>query len=339
MHLTTAFPLATLFFKHWHTDDTEVGVVIAKACFRRDGAGLFRPDAAPDLILADGFVGDPATTPLRAEQDLAPFKPATDIIVQATARSPRGAALPDWPVRITVPDRLAYDFQVRGPAQWERDRTGWRIAPPSPVFEVPLGYHLAYGGTALGRDGPEVFASNPAGLGFATPALLDRTDAFAAPQIGDLAEFMAAAPLTPMMVHGFGPVAKAWIPRLAHAGTFDEVWRTTRHPRMPTDYDLRFWNAAHRRLQVTPYMTGTEVLTVDGIAHGGPVTVPLPGAALLLQAWGEATLEAPMVLDTIMADLTAADQGEHRLLLTWRCMVARPTLYAEAAIHGIDAKG
>jgi len=33
MNLTTTLPLSHMGFAHWHTDDTEVGIVVAKAGF------------------------------------------------------------------------------------------------------------------------------------------------------------------------------------------------------------------------------------------------------------------------------------------------------------------
>jgi len=40
MHLTSRLPLSHMFFKHWHVDDTEVGVVVSKAVFQPDGKVL-----------------------------------------------------------------------------------------------------------------------------------------------------------------------------------------------------------------------------------------------------------------------------------------------------------
>ena len=59
MLLSSRLPLGSLFFKHWHTDDTEIGVVVAKAVFEvRDDGTLKTIKPAPDLVLADVFGGD-----------------------------------------------------------------------------------------------------------------------------------------------------------------------------------------------------------------------------------------------------------------------------------------
>ena len=198
----------------------------------------------------DSFASDPACSALTGEQDIAPDKAATDLIVHAIARSPEGRAMADWPVTLTLPGRLRLEFRVRGPVLWQRRGPGlWRQDAPQPVTEVPLDYALAYGGCLRDAEGliTDHHPENPAGRGFVTRDwLAARQEPFAAPQIGLLPELMQADPLAPMMVTGLGPVAKTWAPRRALAGTFDAAWQRDRQPRMPADYDLRFWNAAAR---------------------------------------------------------------------------------------------
>lgn len=328
MKLSSLLPVSAMFFRHWHTDDTEVGIVVAKAEFRPDDTGKFRaiPKPAP-LCLADEFEGDPASSPLVREQEIAPGKRGTDLTIRAIARAPEGKPLPDWAVSVQIPDRLFYEFRVRGPSEWRRGLLGWRQSDPEPVAEMPISYALAYGGPAQGDPEMErrpVFEENPAGLGHATPESLKGKQSFAAPRIGSLAEFVAAEPGQPMTVHGFGPIAKAWLPRRAFAGTFDDNWKTTRHPRMPRDYDLAFWNSAPPQLQIVPGLTGSERIIVKGIrATPDPVSVTLPGVRLHLLARGEDGTEGrlPLVLDTVDLDLRAPEPGTEVMSLVWRGLV------------------
>lgn len=345
MKLSSALPVSATFFYHWHTDDTEVGVVVAKAGFGRRPDGRFRAlQVPPELAMTESFEpGDPGLAPLLQEQDLAPGKPATDLFLRAIARSPRGKPLPDWEVSVHIPDRLSYAFRVRGPSMWRYVAGGWTIDRPQAVLEVPITYALAYGGAAPGRDGepPDIYEFNPAGIGHLTPERLKAREPFPAPQIGDLAEFIAADTRQPMTVHGTGPIAKAWLPRREAAGTFDDEWTETRHPRMPRDYSLGFWNAAHPRLVVDPCLRGDEVVLVSGVSHApDPIPVALPGVGLVLHAGGQeaATESLALTLGTVDIDLRDPDPASHRIDLVWYGLVRQPHRFDQGEIEGTRLK-
>ena len=337
MHLVSRLPLSFMFFKHWHTDDTEVGVVIAKARFERaaDG-GYYATHTPPELLLEDIYEGDPATSPLVSEQDIAPAKIGTDLIIKAVARAPEAKPAPDWPVSVSIADKLHYSFRVRGPSKWEHKMLGWKLGEPEPVTEVPITYALAYGGISAGADAdhPEVFEFNPSGTGITTPQSRENKESFAAPQIGELAEFMAADPEMDMTVHGFGPIAKTWLPRRADAGTFDTAWRQTRHPRMPMDYGLGFWNAAPKPLQISPALTGNETITLSGINHAvDPIDVRLPDVALTIRMAGEESSYQDMILDTVLLDVSDPVTDNHSLTILWRCLIIAPDRFESGDIQ------
>jgi len=336
LQLFSRLPLSPLFFKHWGSDDTEIGVVLAKARFSRAEDGVWlRADPAPTVAFEDRFAGDPAFAALVAEQDIAPGKIGTDLTLEAIARAPDGRPMTDWPVSVTVPGRLHYGFQVRGPSVWRRggDRL-WTRSPPQPVTEVPINYALAFGGRAPGPEGSEVVhEANPAGIGLVTRERLAAGEEIAVPQIGTLAEFMVADPLAVMTVQGFGPLAKAWLPRRGHAGRFDDDWLRTRHPRMPRDYSLRFWNAAPGPLHLDPPLRGDEAIVVSGISPGpDPVTLRLPGVWCALDLAGAERARLAMVLDTVTLDLTDPDPRGHSATLIWRAQVAAPHRFDTAEV-------
>lgn len=339
MIITTALPLESLFFKHWHTDDTEIGVIVCKARFERGENGAFRPSGSPPpLNVGDVFEGDPATGYLLQEQDIAPAKAATDLLVTGIARSPRGKPLSEWPVSITIPDRLSYRFHVRGPCQWQRSLARWRLSTPSAITEVPLTYDLAYGGTAPGDDvdTPDIYEFNPSGVGYVNAKRLAAKESFAAPQIGELAEFMAADIRAEMTLHGVGPLAKAWLPRRSNAGTFDEDWQQIRHPRMPHDYSLRFWNCAPPQMQIDPYLVGNEKIILQGFSHDPePLTLQLPGAGLSVALSGDADTKLELTLDTVMADVRDQDPAAHSIDMLWRGIIRDPGAYAKADISSL----
>ncbi|MEY1557004.1 DUF2169 domain-containing protein [Yoonia sp. R2331] len=341
MHLSTLLPLGTIFFKHWHTDDSEVGVAVAKAQFeiREDGT-LKSVKPGPELEMSDVFAAEVATSRLLMEQEIAPAKVATDLTMNAVAHAPGGKPAQDWEVSVNIPDRLHYACRVRGPTLWSRGVMGWSLSDPEPVSQVPLTYDLAYGGPAQGDPDaktPDIYDLNPAGQGYATKESLEGKQSFAAAQIGNIAEFMIKDPLALLTVHGFGPVAKAWLPRRVHAGTFDEDWESTRHPRMPEDYDLRFWNAAPHALQIEPMLEGTETIHLDGMTEGGGRrSLTLPGVKLMLAAEGEnVSKNHTMKLDTLHIDVADPDPAQHRVTLVWRTLVTGPERFTSGQLQSV----
>ncbi len=324
MKITTTLPLAHMGFSHWHTDDTEVGVVVAKAQFDLTADGQCRARPVPDpLALVDVFSGDPATSPLLHEQDIAPAKPKTDVIVRGHARSPKADPMRDWPVTVSIADIVTYGFQVRGPAVWTHGLRRWSLSAPDKVAAVPLTYALAYGGACTVGDVTTYFEQNPAGTGYMTEDAAKGRDMFPAPQIGLLAEFMDARPFAPMAVHGTMPMPKAWLPRRARAGTFDATWARDRHPRMPRDYDLGFWNCAHPRLQIAHGLIGGEAIVLTGVSHASPtVEIRLPAAQLAVRSLTDPAADTvPMLLDTIDLDIDRIDDGAVTITLLWRVVL------------------
>lgn len=338
MKLVTELPASTLFFKHWNEADEEVGVLIAKAVFRRHADDKFRAEAAPEIIFEETFDGDPAWSPLIEDQDIAPCKVGTDLLVNATARAPDGGAWTDWPVSVAIPDRLFYEFRVQGPSYWtHRMLVGWTRSAPELVSEVPLSYALAYGGCAPGpNDAEAVHEFNPSGIGFITRERLGQKANIPIPQIGSLDEFMVSDPSAHMTVHGLGPIAKAWLPRRSEAGTFDDAWQRDRHPRMPKDYSVQFWNAAPGPLRVEPPLKGGEQISVSGISHRSePVNVNLPRVSCAVDLQGAEPAHAVMTLDTVTLDLQSEDQERHTATLIWRIQIAAPHKYDTGKVISI----
>lgn len=313
----TVFPIMS--FDHWDADGREITVVILKATLLRQGDGWTWPQKQPPILFEDQFAGDPATAPLLTEQEIAPTKPATDITLRAIAYTPGGKELPDWPVEVSIPERLSYGFHVRGPTQWRRRMLrGWRLDDPQPVRQVPIDYCLAYGGSVHADGNVALHPFNPSGLGFVTEDQLQGDEPIAAPQIGLLPELMRGDIRVEMAVHGFGPIARTWLPRRAHSGTYDDGWLATRHPRLPTDFDPRYWNAAPGSLQIHPHLRGDEEIWLRNLHPTKPdYRLHLPGVVPVgtLSPSGQ---RVDFALDTLCLDVTGVRESEHGATLVWR---------------------
>ena len=246
----------------------------------------------------------------------------------------------------------------------------WRLTASTPMATLPLRYEHAYGGEnkilvtdraarrvakrhrlpgreplsvqdASSQDAIAhgVCESNPVGRGHVEDWYLRaaRPARMPAPQIEMLESAVgrlgkACAPA------GFGVVGRAWTPRLALAGTYDERWLQERHPRLPADFDFAYWNGAPGDQQVTPYLTGNERISLfnlclarRGTACDGDgntvLSFALPGhLPFVLVRFEDGSLgELAARLDTLIVD-AAPDVGNPdkkvSVVCVWRATVA-----------------
>ena len=339
MRIENDTPFAAMTFDHWDADAREFSVLIVKAVFRRRETGWSSDGVESALCFEDRYDGDAARSPLLSEQDIAPEKPSTDLVLQATAYAPGGVARAAWPVGVSIPGRLDYGFHVRGPTFWQkRWLLGWHQGAPRPVSEIALDYRLAFGGEGIASGGLElVHEANPSGMGLMSPEKMREGGPFPAPQIGTLAEFEGQDIMTPMQVQGFGPIARAWSPRRRMAGTYDRNWQEGRHPRLPLDFDPRFWNFAPQPLQITPYLKGNEEIHLRNLHPTRPIDrLRLPGICPVarLAPSGEAI---SLVLDTVALDLRGTKDAQE-LALIWRGRFPASELHQALRIEMMDVE-
>lgn len=256
----------------------------------------------------------------------------------------------------------------------------WRLTASTPIDSLPLRYEYAYGGENKivvgdpaarqvpkrdrlpGRqplsgnvESPDAIAHgvcerNPLGRGHAERWYLHaaRPARIPAPQI-EAPDEVAARLGKPMTPAGFGVVGRAWTPRLALAGTYDERWLEERHPRLPADFDFAYWNGAPVDQQVTPHLSGDERISLFNLcpqaqgtgrdADGNTVlSFDLPGhLPFVLVRFDDGRLgELAARLDTLIVDAApdAGDPGKKEsVVCVWRATVA-----TEPAVRVLEAR-
>lgn len=142
------------------------------------------------------------------------------------------------------------------------------------------------------------------------------------------------AALTP---RGIGVITKAWQPRLALAGTFDERWREEKWPLMPDDFQMAYWNGAHADMQC-PRLFAGDVVTLenmappgDGLAEEGRTVVrfalpDVPLSACLFAPWVQGGW-VRLATDTVIVDM---ERG--LVSLVWRLHLPAEMQVAEAVL-------
>lgn len=336
MILRNHTPFPGIVFASEDLERRDYSVVVMKGTFDLIDGTALRPalDQQP-LRLADAYYEDPATSSLRYESDLAPFKPRPEIHIVAEAHAPQGVASRGWDVSVRL-GAVEKKLRVTGPRQWERiSWGGWRLSEPEPCQSLPIRYEYAYGGTWREGETVECCDENPIGRGFVPLALARSLKVIPAPRIESpddpIGEY--GRPYRP---EGLGPIGRGWQPRLSLAGTFDESWRRDRWPGLPADFRFAHYNGAHPDLILPGPLVGDEWIELTGLHPAGARRYRLPALKPLLWARFQEgiVLPAPIRLDTIVVDLV-----QSVATLTWRACLPQEPVIRVAELRLADSPG
>jgi hypothetical protein len=289
---------------------TGFGVLVVRATFdwMHNGEMNVSAEQSP-VIMADQPDGAPDDGALRLETDLVIGKPRADILVVGHAHALRRAPLSGWPVRVQIGEFFK-ELRVTGPRWWERDVLGFRLTPAQPVDRVRLSYRLAFGGTrrSVNRNAEpdeERFEANPVGVGFKgrfpvreARWLAPQTEAMDAP-IRSISECPAP--------EGLGPIARAWQPRRARAGSLTQAFVRYHPGKMPEDFEWSFYNSAPPGLIYPGFLLGDEQVSTLGLFPEGSSSSRMPGyrAMAVLELASGVTVAVTPKLDTWTLDTDA----------------------------------
>jgi hypothetical protein len=143
---------------------------------------------------------------------------------------------------------------------------------PKTFRSMPIIYENAIGGMADESTPKQNLAAcyrNPVGRG-------------ASPAVGKLFPNIAHTHNNPehfsekLSVPGFSAIGCSWSPRCELAGTYDQVWKQTRQPLVPSDFDDRYFQSAPSD-QVTPeFLSGGEQFELVNLTPSGCLKFRLP---------------------------------------------------------------
>lgn len=270
MSLANASPFAAQAVPYVAPDGCEVVIAIVKATFvrKRGGALCLADEQSPVRLADEPTFPDAQDSSVRYPSDVALDKHGTDVVIVGDAVASTPVTVMDVAARVRD---VTLPLRVHGERVYYRSLGGVVIGPAALFERKAIVYEAAYGGTS--EDYSVVEQRNPVGRGVAHDVahLADRP----APTIEHPAHPITAAGEGPEPM-GFGAVASHWLPRSRYAGTFDEVWRVTRMPLAPSDFDARYWNVAHPSLQFAEHLRPTDTIAILGMTPGGPFTCELP---------------------------------------------------------------
>jgi hypothetical protein len=249
-----------------------------------------------------------------------------------------------------------------GPREFRRAGNFWALWDTVPALSTPLRWEYAFGGRSVVPNPKyeqkpnlpkyllnEVCFSNPVGCGWIEKRYLSALrsadlplpDRLPAPRIES-----PQAPTRKMVTAshksqeinafemdriaqdygtkpaGFGPVGRAWVPRLSRAGTYDAQWLEKRWPYLPKDFNFDYWNHAPVDQQIPYLPVNAEIelwnLTDPRHTPNSYLRIRLPGHrafVLLRMERGELEPRA-MQIDTLQIDTE-----EMMLILTCRLLI------------------
>ena len=252
-------------------------------------------------------------------------------------------------------------LRFTGPRTFKRGLlSGWHVTEAELAERVPLQWEYTFGGASTLHNPQypdhssepyiinQVCYSNPLGQGWVEARYVELAESveqsiekLLAPQIeqvndpiskllstrqpdGDITA-TEMAEISRTLTHqpaGFGVVGRAWAPRLALAGTYDDEWRDTRWPGLPADFDFGYWNCAPVDQQ-TPFLRPDVQIELFNLTshencHTGRLTVELPGHRpfLLARLHSGALIPIPLLTDTLVIDIDAMSLSlTHRISL------------------------
>lgn len=339
----TAFP--ALLFDALDPADAGFSVLVAVVSYdltlHPDGSSTLQLSAEQTpLCLADEHYAEPDRSSTRRESDLATYKPRLDVIVNGTAHAPGDRPTAAFGAALRVYDSNR-SVLVCGPRDWRRGLAGWSLGEPAPILALPLRYEYASGGlhAVEGRD--LAAPANLVGMGWYPPEFLRefRGERLPAPQI-ETPEQPVRGIADALPAAGFAAIGRGWQGRIELAGTADAAWQQQRHPLLPRDFDMAFWNAAPvaqqfphpAPLSQVPVVLQNFVPAREVPGQGVRVDVPVESLFALIGLQRGFGLTRDLVLDTILLDMDA-----RKVHCTYRLALAEELGLAEVQLRYIAA--
>src|ERR1700674_1163598 len=252
-------------------DGAEIWLVAVKCTFdiRPDGSTEVSKEQPPVLRVPE-YHGEPGKSSIKYEADLVLTKNTTDVLCVGHAYAPGGKAVTELDVGLRV-GPVQKMLRVFGDREW--GATG--ASSPLPFVQMPLVYERAFGGVDQQSKNPERGWEwrNPVGTGFAVSR--GNASGLRVPNIEYRDKPVRGWDDRPPPA-GFGPIDSHWQPRASFAGTYGDHWMKTRHPRLPEDFDDRFFQCAPADQQAPQFLSGGEPVALLNLMPGDDLRFLLP---------------------------------------------------------------
>ena len=299
MKLENGTPLQAHLFSG-PASETDLGcAVVMKATYEiREGSLEIATNTPWPIHLA------PLETPYGTfPGEVASRKPKTDVLVLGKAKAPRGEAVRQLGVSVSV-GSFRHSLAIFGERRWERTATGLRPTEPIPFVEMPIVWSNAFGGKVPTAVGDMPSTDNPAGKGLFLDE--DEGDGVPLPNVEDPNALIRSPKDLPRPV--------GWAPYPLAGGVRMEKLRGPDGAPLPYDV-VEPWvmGWAHPDLIVETPAAGARI-EVGGLTVDGPIVTAVPAfpARVTLRNGDDERSLTPR-LDTLIVQAE-----ERRLVVRWR---------------------
>lgn len=287
--------------------DCQFTVLVKRSYRIAAGKIAQRSELDAPLRLVDQYYdsGDPEWSVVEHENDMAPFKAATDVVLIAKAYAANGKPVASMAVGVSVGSHKKL-LLVTGDrrCEWRADAPPL-VSAPEPFVEMEIRYDRAYGGRDEKSDPklPFFYPRNDMGRGVVLRNVREVVDGLLLPNIEDPDDLLTAErividdphrwPQQPLP-QGLGWRQRTWYPRSALIGSLPAFLQPgtvtaeermqmlpvnhvalARQMRLPP-FERQFHNGASLGLML-PTVKPDEYISLRGLTHEGKLDFHLPG--------------------------------------------------------------
>lgn len=292
-------------------------IVAVKGTFdiKPDGSVRLADEQIAPLLLPE-YHGEAGVSSLRYDADIVSPKPTTDLLLNATAYTPKGRPSKKFQVAFRV-GPIYKVIQVVGNRRWRRGLLGLEPTETEPIEKLAIIYEHAYGGFDQTDPDPEkqrMDTRNPVGCGVSAKTSNKEGKALANLEYpkGGIEETGPA---------GFGAIDSYWSPRREYWGTYDKAWEQHRRPLLPEDWDPRSLLCAPADQRPEYHLRGGEPVELFNLTPGGLLRFTLPKVHLTLRTKINGhTKEHRSRLGTVVIE-----PDHPRVIMVWLSSLTCPT--------------
>jgi|CXWL01.1.fsa_nt_gi hypothetical protein len=278
---------------------------------------------------SDVYYGQPGSSSIRYEGEIALQKPFVDVLVNGSAYAPLGRKAERVTVSLRVGD-INKVLQVSGDRKRRTGLFGATTTSPSSFETMPIVWERAFGGSVTEASNPNkchVDPRNPIGIGFQGALSSCHEIKTEIPNIEYFSQSLEFQE-TRSEPAGLGTVCRYWQPRAQFAGSYDDEWKAKQWPLLPLNFDNRHYQTAPVDQQSTT-IQGGESVEIINMTPEGKWQFTLPIIDIPLRLWPPIRGDAP----TFRMDTVILEPDTYRIILVARAKI--PVLRNRAPLEEI----